>query len=101
VKERVKEVRDVLSRLIADLEAKRVIPVVGPQRAIAFRNWIEGPGKGVTDGCAYRMVMKYGTNEAKRAILAAEQAAGLTVNRQAVHAGHHSHDGGKTWHRGH
>ena len=30
-----------------------------------------------------------------------EQLAGRTADRQALTQGHHSHDGGATWHHGH
>jgi hypothetical protein len=45
--------------------------------------------------------MATGSALAKQAIARAEQLAGRTVDRAALTAGHHSHDGGKTWHHGH
>lgn len=97
--QRKAEVRETLARLMADLVSGRVRAVVGPQGAIAFQGWTDRAR--ITDGCAYRLVMSTGTTAAKLAIMKAEQLAGRSVNRQAVMAGHHSHDGGKTWHHGH
>lgn len=52
----------------------------------------------VSDVCGYRLLMATGAPLAKQAIARAEQLAGRTVSRQAVANGHHSHDGGHTWH---
>jgi hypothetical protein len=43
--------------------------------------------------------MATGSAMAKTAIARAEALAGRSVNRQAVAQGHHSHDGGATWHQ--
>lgn len=69
--------------------------------AVAFRGMSEEDRDGLTDACIYRRIMVTGSALAKQAIARAEQLAGRTVNKQAIAQGHHSHDGGATWHHGH
>jgi hypothetical protein len=97
--QRKEEVREAVMKLAAALAAGKVKPVVGPQGAITFQGWSENVGKQsrVTDACAYRRVMATGSALAKMQIAKAEQLAGRTVSTQSLTAGHHSHDGGKTW----
>lgn len=99
--ERKEEVRDAIAKLVSALASGRVRPVIGPTGGIAFQDWIEGETNRVTDACAYRMVMATGSASAKAAIQRAEMLSGRSVNRDAVAAGHHSHDGGMHWHGGH
>jgi hypothetical protein len=101
IQQRAQEVRAAVEALARDLAAGRVKPVIGPQGAIAFPGWTDTARDGVTDACAYRRLMLSGTATAKAVIARAEQIAGRTVDRLAVNGGHHSHDGGKTWHHGH
>ena len=101
IKQRADEIRKMVETLSAGLVSGRIKAVVGPQGAIAFNGLTEAQRDGVTDACAYRRIMATGSPAAKLAIMRAEQLAGRPVNRQAVAAGHHSHDGGKTWHHGH
>lgn len=102
--QRVAEVRNVIARvnaLLAAGKAKAVIAKSGPERgAITFQG-IDDIRDGVTDACVYRWIMKTGSAQAKLAIARAEQMAGTSVNRATVAQGHHSHDGGHTWHHGH
>lgn len=97
--ERKKQVSETVAELARELATGRVKVKVGPQGAIAFEGWSNR--NGVTDGCAYRRIMATGSTQAKLAIAKAELLAGRGVNKQAVATGHHSHDGGKTWHHGH
>lgn len=101
VQQRAEEVRKVVSKLGELLVSGRVKAKVGPQGAIAFVGLTDEERDGVTDACAYRRLMVSGSMLAKAAIARAEQIAGRTVDRQALAHGHHSHDGGKTWHHGH
>lgn len=101
VAQRAEEVRKVVSKLGELLVSGRVKAKVGPQGAIAFVGLTDEERDGVTDACAYRRLMVSGSMLAKAAIARAEQIAGRTVDRQALAHGHHSHDGGKTWHHGH
>lgn len=94
-KEEVKKVVANLDRLIA---AGQVRVKVGPQGAVAFTAWADVERDGVTDACAYRRLMVSGSALARAKIAQAEQMAGRSVNKQIVGQGHHSHDGGETWH---
>lgn len=99
--ERKLQVVESVAKLARELANGRVKAKVGPQGAITFQGWSDAERNGVTDNCAYRRIMATGSTQAKLAIMKAEQAAGRSVNRQAVAQGHHSHDGGTTWHKGH
>jgi len=96
---RAKELREKTSALGRAIETGKVKVVVGPQGAVAFQGWAErGP---ISDVCAYRRIMTHGSAMAKAKIAEAEARAGVTIKRNVVAAGVHSHDGGKTWHDGH
>lgn len=97
IAERAAEVRKRTAALSEALAAGRVRVVVGKQGAITFAGWADADRDGVSDACAYRAVMARGSTLAKMAIARAEQLAGVTVSRQVVGQGVHSHDGGKTW----
>ena len=99
--QRKAEVKTAIEKLAAKLANGTVKAKVGPQGAITFVGWLEGDRSRVTDACAYRRILATGSAAAKLALAKAEQAAGRTVDRKMVATGHHSHDGGKTWHNGH
>jgi hypothetical protein len=99
ISERAKEVREAVERLAAAIASGRVRVKIGPQGAIAFEGWDVNSRDGITDNCAYRRIMATGSAMAKMHIARAEQLAGRSVNKQAVAQGHHSHDGGQTWHK--
>lgn len=94
-KTEVKKAVSVLDKLIAQGQVR---VKVGPQGAIAFTAWGDNERSGVTDACAYRRIMMTGSVLAKAKIAQAEAMAGRAVNKQIVGQGHHSHDGGLTWH---
>lgn len=98
IQQRATEVRKAVSVLDAALAAGRARITIGPQGAVAFTGLTEVDRDGVTDACMYRRLMVSGSALAKAAVARAEQMSGRAVNRQAVAQGHHSHDGGKTWH---
>lgn len=98
IQQRAEEVTKAVGRLQARLINGTVRVVVGPQGAIAFSGWEGEDRDKVTDNCAYRRIMATGSALAKAAIARAEQMAGVSVNRQVVGQGVHSHDGGKSWH---
>jgi hypothetical protein len=85
-------------RLAAALAAGRVKVAIGPTGAPVFTGWDEASRDGITDLCAYRRIMASGSVTLIEAIKRAEMMSGRPVNRAAVAAGHHSHDGGVTWH---
>jgi hypothetical protein len=98
IQQRAEEVRRAVGRIAEALTAGRVKARVGPQGAIAFEGLSADERDGVTDACAYRRLMVNGSALARAAIARAEQMAGRTVDRGVVAHGHHSHDGGRTWH---
>lgn len=100
--QRKAEVRTAIARLATLLASGQAKALVAKATgSIAFRGWEDGETARVTDACAYRMIMATGSVLAKQAIQRAEMLAGRTVDRAALTAGHHSHDGGVTWHKGH
>lgn len=100
--QRKTEVRDAIARLSARLTTGQAKAIVSRATgSVAFRGWTEGEDARVTDACAYRMIMATGSALAKQAIAQAEALAGRTVDRGALTAGIHSHDGGHTFHKGH
>jgi len=96
--ERKTQVREIIA-FTDELIRKGKIKIVVDKRtgAIAFDGMTPQERGNVSDACTYRLIMATGTVLAKQAIARAEQLAGRTVNRQALAAGHHSHDGGQTW----
>ncbi len=99
--ERKEEIKKAVTRLDQLLTSKKVKPKIGTQGAIAFEGWVEEERGRLTDACAYRQIMSTGSALARAEIARAEQMSGRTVNKEAIASGHHSHDGGKTWHHGH
>lgn len=99
IQQRAAEVRRVVETLSQRLASGAVKVTVSPQGAVAFQGLTDSERDGVTDACAYRRVMISGSPLAKAAIARAEQMAGRGVSRQALAQGHHSHDGGVTWHK--
>lgn len=99
--ERKEEIKSAIEQLADKLAKGTVKAVVGKNGGIAFSGWLDADRKRITDGCAYRTLMRSGSTAAKMAIMRAEQLAGRPVNKQLVAQGHHSHDGGETWHSGH
>jgi hypothetical protein len=98
IKERAEEIRTVVERVVRKLAMGKVTAKVGPTGGIAFVGLDDSERDGVTDACMYRRVMATGSALAKAAIERAEALSGRAVDRHAVAHGHHSHDGGVTWH---
>jgi hypothetical protein len=101
ISERIKEVRDVQAKVEARLANGKVRARVGPTGGITFQGLSDEDRDNVTDACIYRRIMATGSYAAKAAVAKAEQLAGRSVSREALTSGHHSHDGGHTWHHGH
>lgn len=95
--ERKSEVKRAIDGLNSLIAVGRVKVKVGPQGAIAFDNWGGDERDGVSDACAYRLLMATASSLTKAKIVAAEQMAGRPVNRAVIGQGYHSHDGGATW----
>lgn len=98
ISERKAEVRKAADKISKGLAAKRIKPVVSKTGAIAFVGVTDEERDGVTDACAYRLIMVHGSALAKAEIARAEQIAGRGVDKQVIGQGAHSHDGGQTWH---
>lgn len=99
--ERKAEVKKVIDLVAQEIVAGRVRPKVGAQGAIAFDGIPDAMRRGVSDACVYRRIMATGSAMAKQQLARAEQLAGRRVDQKALAGGHHSHDGGRTWHGGH
>lgn len=102
ISQRKDEVRKAVGKFSTGLANRTIKAVVDKKTgAVAFAGVPESDRDGVTDACAYRQLMVHGSALARAAIAQAEQVAGRAVNRQALGAGVHSHDGGEHWHHGH
>lgn len=98
ISQRAAEIRSAVQRLVAALVAGRVQLKVGANGAPVFTGWQEESRDGISDLCAYRQIMRTGDATSRMLIQRAEQMSGRPVNKAAVAAGLHSHDGGTTWH---
>jgi hypothetical protein len=102
LQQRAEEVRRVVYDVNSLISTNRIKPVIDKKTgAIAFEGLSDDIRDGVTDACIYRRLMVTGGSLTKAAIARAEQIAGRSVDKHALAHGHHSHDGGKTWHHGH
>lgn len=98
LQERIAEVRSILGILEKKITKRQITPVVGKNGAITFKGLSDEERGGITDACIYRRIMATGSQLAKLEIERAQRAAGVTVNKQVVAQGIHSHDGGRSWH---
>jgi hypothetical protein len=99
--QRVKAIDLALKRLEQYLQTGKVQIGIAPNGAITFKGWATEDRDDVTDVCAYRTLASQNSWALRQAVAKAEAQTGRKVNAHAVAAGHHSHDGGKTWHGGH
>lgn len=98
--QRKDEVRKVTEKFIAGLKSGSVKATVDKKTgAVAFSGVSDDERTGITDACVYRRILVSGSQLALQAIQKAERLAGRSVDRQMVATGHHSHDGGETWHK--
>jgi hypothetical protein len=98
IKQRADEIRVVVAKAVQALVSGRIKPKIGPTGAVAFTGLTDDERDGVTDNCLYRRIVATGGALANAQIAKAEALAGRSVNKQAIAHGHHSHDGGATWH---
>ena len=102
ISERATEIRAVVAAADKLIAAGKVRPVVDRRTgAVALAGLDDKVRDDVTDACLYRRLLVTGSSAVKAALAKAEALAGRTVNRQAVAAGVHSHDGGASFHHGH
>ncbi len=97
LQERIDQVRKAIQRLEAAIRAGQVKLAIAPNGAVAFQGWKDRDN--VTDACAYRTLSASNSVSLRQAVMRAEAMSGRRVNVNAIAAGHHSHDGGKTWDR--
>lgn len=97
--QRKDEIRRVQEKVIAGLKSGAITAKVGPKGQVTFVGISDDERPGITDACIYRRVMVSGSQLAIQAIAKAERLAGRQVDKQMVATGHHSHDGGNTWHK--
>lgn len=97
LEQRNAQIKKALAELEKKLLASQVKVVISQQGAVAFADWSKADRAGITDVCAYRVLSVQGSWALRQAVAKAEMLAGRKVSTQAVAAGVHSHDGGKTW----
>lgn len=98
--ERAREVRAAGAKIDAMLAKGQVKATVDKKTGgIVFSGIDDKVRDGMTDACVYRAIMARGSHASRQAIVKAERLAGRGVNKKAVLAGLHSHDGGQTWGR--
>jgi len=101
-KEEVKKAISTLDKLIAAGKVNVRIGTEGMSKgAIAFKGWGDNERAGITDACAFRLLTSSASTMTKLKLQQAQQMTGVSVNRQTLAHGVHSHDGGATWHKGH
>lgn len=93
--ERIDEVKGALARLERYLATGTVKVQISPFGAVAFAGWNDRSD--VTDVCAFRTLTAENSWTLRQAVQRAEAMTGRKVNPNAVAAGHHSHDNGRTW----
>jgi hypothetical protein len=95
------EVKKVIEIVEKGLARGRIKAVVSKKGGIAFDGLTVAERDDVTDACVYRALMRSGSALTRHMIAKAEMLAGAKVNNTVLAGGHHSHDGGQTWHDGH
>jgi len=93
--ERMAQVKAALRRLETALGQGGVKLVIAPNGAVAFVGWKDRDD--ITDVCAFRTLSAENSGALRMAVVRAEAFSGRKVNVNAVAAGFHSHDGGRTW----
>lgn len=101
LQQRVKAIDVALKRLEQYLTQGKVQIGISPQGAITFKGWATSDRDDITDACAYRTLAVQSSWALRQAVAKAEAMSGRKVNANAIAAGIHSHDGGKTWGKGH
>jgi len=101
LEERGRQIDQALQRLERALQGNQVKVTIGPTGSIAFTGWKPEDRSDLSDVCAYRLLTFRNSWALRQAVARAESVTGRKVNQRAIVAGHHSHDGGKTWHGGH
>lgn len=95
LKQRQEDIAAALKKLEVQMLEGRARLTIAPNGAVGILDW-DGRD-GVTDVCAFRTLSSQNSWALRQAVARAEAMEGRKVNSQAVAAGHHTHDGGKTW----
>jgi len=96
IRDRIKEVQDVVKVVETGLAKGTIKAIVGKQGAIAFQGLTDSQRNRVDDVCIYRRILSTGSALARMKL-----AAAGNVNNDVIAQGVHSHDGGRTWDKGH
>ena len=99
--QRISEVELALRRLEQSLQTGIVRIVIAPNGAVALAGWRLEERADLSDVCAVRSLTVQNSWQLRQAIAKAEAMQGRKVDVRAVAAGTHSHDGGRTWDKGH
>ena len=99
ITERKSEIMKVIETVVKGLLNGRIKAKVSAKGGFALEGLTAAERNDVTDACVYRRLMATGSPLVKQQLAKAEMFAGKKV--QIHGAGHHSHDGGKTWHHNH
>lgn len=101
-KEEVKKAITLLDKLIAAGKVNMRVGTEGLGKgAVVFKGWSDAERAGITDACAFRLLTSSASMLTKLKMQQAQQMSGVSVNKQTLAHGVHSHDGGATWHKGH
>lgn len=95
--ERAREVRDALRALEAALAAGSVQVRLDARGRLRFQGWGEAARAGVNDACAFQALERSQSSALRRAVDREQGARGVKLDRRAIAAGTHTHDGGRTW----
>lgn len=101
ITERKVEIKKVLDIVETGMARNKIKPKVSPKGGVTFEGLTNEQRDDVTDACVYRMLMRSGSALTRHLLQKAVNSNGGGINRTVVNSGHHSHDGGRTWHDGH
>lgn len=101
LEQRMARAKAAQKKLEAALLAGKVKVAIGPNGAVAFVGWAQADREDLTDSCTVRTLSAEGSWALKQAIAKAEAMSGRRVNMNAVAAGWHSHDDGRSFGPGH
>ncbi len=93
--QRGREIKEALDRLKRYLSSGQVQIVIAPNGAIGFKGWTDRAD--LSDACTVRVLTFESSWELREAIAKAAGVSGRRASLQATAAGHHTHDGGRTW----
>jgi hypothetical protein len=102
IAQRAREIDEALDTLEQRLQNNSVKVVIDKRTgALTFAGWNSADRRDITDACAYRVMVSRNSVALRQAVARAEAIQGVKVNQRAIATGMHSHDGGKTWDKGH